>query len=121
MTTLEDLLADELDQQGVRAKPDIFREMLTECIGRVTDNGSILLPAGAISLADYVRSIRMNQPQLFETATTQKASGNLTERMRREIAQSLNRSLPSDWEEVRSKHTGLTARMMDEIATARQR
>lgn len=122
MHNLEDILASEIERQGVRASPDGFRQMLTECIGRMNSVGFISLDSGSISLPDYVRSCRSTRAELFESASApvDKETGNLTEQMSREIADTRSRSLPSDWEAVRSRHTGLTRQYMNEIAATRK-
>lgn len=117
---LEDILAAEIERQGDRATPEGFRQMLTDTIGRM-DNGFIRLERGSISLPDYVRSVRQQNPEFFGSFEAgNKPTGNLTESMRREIAESRSRSLPSDWDSVRNHMTGLTAQYMDEIASERQ-
>lgn len=120
---LEDLLATECDRQGLKVTPEGFRQMLIDVIGRMTDQGLIALPAGSITMSDFIRSYRQLHPEAFNSARNPigKESGNLTQIMSSEIAQSRrNRSLPSDWDSVRKHHTGLTAQMMDEIAATRQ-
>jgi hypothetical protein len=137
MNNLEDLLANEIERQGFRVTPDAFRHLLTECIGRVTRDGLIKVPFtdsetgfGGMSFQHFVEMHRRNSPTSFTPIVNQDASqpkeprkptGNLTTDMKLEIADTRSQSLPSDWNAVRSRHTGLTAQMMDEIATARQR
>jgi hypothetical protein len=116
---LEDILANEIECQGTRATQDGFKQMLAEVIGRF-NGGFIALPVGSISLPDYVRSVRQQNPEFFGSESGEKPSGNLTESMRREIAETRSRGLPSDWTTVRQHMTGLTAQMMDELAAARK-
>lgn len=118
-TNLEDILAAEIERQGIRATPEGFRKMLTEVIGRI-DNGFVKLEIGSISVPDYVRSVRQHNPEFFASEACGKSTGNLTEAMRQEIAESRSRGLPSDWASVREHMTGLTAQMMDEIAATRR-
>jgi hypothetical protein len=119
MTNLEDILAEEIERQGARATPEGFKQMLTDTIGRM-DNGFIRLERGSISIRDYVRSVRQQNPEFFGSESGEKPTGNLTESMRREIAERRSRGLPSDWTTVRQHMTGLTASMMDERAAARK-
>jgi hypothetical protein len=122
MTNLEDILAEEIERQGARATPEGFKQMLTDTIGRM-DNGFIRLERGSISLPDYVRSVRQQNPEFFQGSEADEKPDNLTESMRLEIAESRSRSLPSDWTTVRSRYTGknnLTGAMMDQLAAERQ-
>lgn len=114
---LEDRLATELDRQNIKLTPATFRELLTPIIGRMDASDFIKLEVGSISLADYVRTSCATCQDNSETSET---TGNLTERMRQEIAESRSRSLPSDWTTVRNRCAGLTAQYMDEIAGERQ-
>jgi hypothetical protein len=122
MNNLEDLIADEIERQGFRTTPDTFREMLIGCIGRMIDSGAILLPSGAISLPDYIRSHVAARPDQFTTKAAQEASGHsskfagLTAAMIEENQRAKSAPLPD-----RGRYHGLTRQMMDELATARQR
>jgi hypothetical protein len=95
----------------------------------LTAQGLIAMPGkGTLSTADFVRSLRNTMPQAFvpvidkpATSEGRRSGETLTSYMRREVESGLKRPLPEDWDQIRTKVTGLTARMMDEVAAKRRR
>jgi hypothetical protein len=121
MTDLETLIMKAADRQGRRANRDAIRQAGVELAGAsLTSQGLINLPGrGCISPADFVRDLHNRMPEAFaiiaDEGTSEATAGNLTERMRQEVAASRRqRALPSDWLAVRSKATGITAQHMAE-------
>jgi hypothetical protein len=119
---LEDMFVAECRRQGLQPSADAMRQAAVDlCGSAVTNGGLIAMPGkGSISPADFVRSLRNHMPESFGSLNDKSQAVSLTERMRREIAANPNRSLPADWSDVRSRMTGLTARMMDALAAARR-
>ena len=124
---IEGKIASECDRQGVRPTPEIFRQMIVETIGRVTEHGYIHLDAGSISVKNFVESYRSANPDSFVQAGDKskfipKPGETLTDQYKREIAESRSRKpLSSDWEAVRSRMQGLTREMMDEISESHRK
>ncbi|MCK1578697.1 hypothetical protein IVB03_03625 [Bradyrhizobium sp. 168] len=121
MTDLEDLIVKEASRQGRRANQDAVRQAGIDLAGAtMTSQGLINLPGrGCIAPADFVRDLHNRIPEAFaivaDEGTSEATAGNLTERMRQEVAATRReRALPSDWLAVRSKATGITAQHMAE-------
>lgn len=121
MTDVETLIIKEADRQGRRANQDAIRQAGVDLAGAsLTSQGLINLPGrGCISPADFVRDLHSRMPEAFavvaDEGTSEATEGNLTERMRQEVAATRRqRALPSDWLAVRSKATGITAQHMAE-------
>jgi hypothetical protein len=120
---LEDMFVAECRRQGCQPSADVMRQVAVDLAGGVlTDQGLIVMPGkGAISPKDLVRSLRNFMPTAFGSLTGDKPLGNMTIDMRREIAASRKQPLPDDWDQVRSRMIGLSARMMDERAAMRRK
>jgi hypothetical protein len=124
-TRLEDLFVAECRRQGHQPSADAVRQAAVElCGSAITTEGLIRIPGkGTISPVDFVRSLRNHVPEAFgKIDVEQPQHGNLTERMRLEVAASRNPSVPADWQQVRKRYAtdSLTGRMMDELAAARR-
>ncbi|MHC2337875.1 hypothetical protein [Bradyrhizobium sp. USDA 4454] len=114
---LEDLIAKEARRQGHQPNQDAIRQAGIDLAGAaMTSQGLIHLPGrGAISPADFVRSLRSTMPAAFTPATDNKPTGNLTDEMRREVASNRReRALPADWLARRQNATGVTLEHMAE-------
>jgi hypothetical protein len=107
MNELEELVVKEADRLGHQLGCDAVRQAAIDLAGAsLTECGLIVLPGlGSISPADFVRSLRARIPDAFKAAE-ERPSGNLTERMRAEVAAG-RRSLPADWNDVYKRATGL--------------
>ncbi|MEH2510174.1 hypothetical protein V1291_001528 [Nitrobacteraceae bacterium AZCC 1564] len=118
MQELEDLFVAECRRQGCQPNSSAMMQMAIDLAGSlVSGDGTIRIVRNGENFSmranDYVRSLRDSMPTAFENLTEAKAKGlSLTERMRAEVEAS-RKGLPSDWREVRSRVTGLTASMMD--------
>jgi hypothetical protein len=130
MTDLEDLIMSEAHRQGVKASEAAVRQASTDLAGStLIAQGLIAMPGkGTISTADFVRSLRNQMPQAFVPVTDKPATSEerrtgetLTSYMRRQVEAGPKRPLPEDWDQVRTRVSGLTARMMDEVASKRRR
>jgi hypothetical protein len=99
MQDLEFLILTEARRQGVKPNADAVRQAGIDLAGSaLTEQGLILMPGkGAISPADFVRSLRNRLPEAFGSIDDKPAGkpAKLTERMRAEIAASRKRPLPS--------------------------
>ncbi|WP_316228288.1 hypothetical protein [Bradyrhizobium sp. SZCCHNR1039] len=71
-------------------------------------------------LSDLVALYATKTDSAASEPNPSKPTGNLTERMRAELSRSRKQAFPDDWHSIRSKVTGMTATMMDEIARTRQ-
>ncbi|MET4320342.1 hypothetical protein [Bradyrhizobium sp. RT5a] len=118
---LEDLIAAEAVRQGLKASAEAMRAAVIDLAGsRMTEDRLIHIPGrGSISPADFVRDLHGRTPNAFASLTHERKvetmTGNLTERMRQEVAATRRqRELPSDWLAVRSNATGITAQHMAE-------
>ncbi|UFX46136.1 hypothetical protein HAP47_0005340 [Bradyrhizobium sp. 41S5] len=116
---LEDAFIAECRRQGFQPNQNVMREAATILAGATLTHGLITLPSkGSISPADLARSLRAAMPESFdgvEDRPDSKPTVNLTESMRRELeAHPSKRALPSDWQTVRSKATGVTAEHLAE-------
>lgn len=125
MDPVEDAFIAACRTQGFSPTSSAMRHAAIVLAGANLAGGMIQIPnMGTISAADLAKSIRAEMPEAFAelTATTDRpASGNLTERMRAEVAATMTReALPSDWDEVRRTKTGLTAAFMAEIESSRR-
>jgi hypothetical protein len=127
---LEDLILTEARRQGIKASEAAVRQAACDLAGsNLIAQGLIAMPGkGTISTADFVRSLRNHMPQAFVPVTDKPAtpeerrSGEtLTDFMRRQVEAGRKRPLPDDWDQIRSRASGLTARSMDEVASKRRR
>ncbi len=125
MTDIEDLILKEARRQGVMPNADAVRQAGIDLAGAVlTGDGLISLPGrGAISPADFTRSLRRAMPNGFvsiadrpATSDERRSGETMTDFMRRQVEAGRKQlQLPDDWEQVRSRYIGLTASMMDSI------
>jgi hypothetical protein len=123
--TIEDLIASEAVRQGVKINVEGMRRAVIDIAGStLTADRMIAMPGkGSISPADFVRSLRTAMPEGFAPVTDKPASSHeqrpgetLTAFMRRQVEAGRRQpQLPDDWDQVRSRYTGLTASMMDSI------
>ncbi|MGO4712535.1 hypothetical protein [Bradyrhizobium sp. 2TAF24] len=122
MTDIESLILAEARRQGYQPNADAVRQASIDLAGSVmTSDGLIAMPGrGSVSKADFVTSLRNHLPGAFlkvqdtPAASDERRPGEtLTDFMRRRVEADRKRSVPDDWDEVRSKVTGLTAQMMD--------
>lgn len=124
---LEDLILTEARRQGYQPNVEAMRKAAVDlCGSSLTGQNLIHMPGkGSISPADFVHSLRNQMPEGFGSLNdddqTTKATGNLTERMRAEIAANRKQSMPADWNQVRSRYAAgsVTAEYMDEIKRQR--
>jgi hypothetical protein len=123
MQNLDDLFVAECRKQGFQPNADAMRQAAIDLAGStLTDQGLIAMPGkGAISLKDFVCSLRGLMPTAFGSLSDDKPAGNMTTDMRREIGTSRKQPLPDDWDQVRSRMIGTTATMMDEVAAMRRK
>lgn len=125
MTDIEDLIASEAVRQGLKINAEGMRRAAIDIAGgTLTADRLIAMPGrGSISAADFVRSLRNAMPEGFAPVTDKPATSDerrsgetLTAFMRRQVEAGRKQlQLPDDWEQVRSRYTGLTASMMDSI------
>jgi len=116
MQELEDLIVAECRRQGCQPNSSAMMQMAIDLAGSsVGSDGMITVSRNgencSLRAGDYVHSLRGSMPTAFQSLTEAK-SLSLTERMKAEVAAS-RKGLPSDWKDVRSRVTGLTASMMD--------
>lgn len=117
---LENLILSEAKRLGFQPNADAMRQAAIDLAGgALTSQNMIHMPGlGSIAPADFVRDLRSRMPSAFAGLDDRKAEtkpGNLTSQMREEVAASRReRALPSDWSEIRSKVTGISAEHMDQ-------
>lgn len=121
---LESLILTEARRQNLQPNAIAVRQAAIDLAGAsLTTQNLINLPGrGAISPADYIRSLRDQMPEGFgridnETPTA-KAAGTLTERYRAEIAATRKQGHITDADLAR--YTGLTRQYMEERQRAAQ-
>jgi hypothetical protein len=125
---IEDAFVAASRNAGYQPNAAVMRQVAIEVSGGVmTEHGLIVLPGkGALSPVDLARSLRNQMPGAFSRLSDidepSEPSSNLTTDMSREIAASRNRTLPSNWHDVRKQYSAksLTGKMMDELAAARR-
>ena len=128
MSDIESLIVKEANRQGVMPNETVVRQASIDLAGAsLTPQGLINLPGrGAISPADFTRSLRATMPGCFSPLDAEpvaKPTTTLTERYKSEIeANRRKQSAPDDWHSVRSRYAdgSITASHMDEIALHRQ-
>ncbi|MFB6418216.1 MULTISPECIES: hypothetical protein [Bradyrhizobium] len=117
MTDLESLILTEANRQGCQPDQHAIRQAGVDLAGAIlTSQGLIHLPGlGAISVADFTRSLRARMPKAFSTIDDGKPEAALT-------VSELRRKRPLDaaWRARLASATGITKSMMDEIATRRE-
>lgn len=117
---LEDLVLKEARRQGYQPNQHAMRQAAIDLAGSVMTGGLIVIPGlGAISPADFTRSLRDRMPESFagiDDKQPAKSAGNMTESMRAEIAASRKQATPADWNKVRGKYAAgtVTAQHMKE-------
>ena len=127
MQEIEDAFVSECRKQGLQPASGAMIAAAVDLAGSVmTDDGLMVLPGkGSLRPGDYVRTLRDRMPEAFGRLNDQsndRPAGNLTERMRVEVAAGRERRLPSDWDSVRKRYAAgsTTAAMMDEIEASRR-
>lgn len=116
MTDLESLILTEAHRQGCQPDQHAIRQAGVDLAGAVlTSQGLIHLPGlGAISVADFTRSLRARMPEAFSTIDDGKPEAELTvSELRRK------RPLDAEWQARRASATGITRAHMNEIASRR--
>jgi hypothetical protein len=127
---IEDAIASAALKQGLKASAAAMRQVAVDLAGStMTADHLISVPGkGSISPRDYVNSLRNLMPTAFTPITDKPATSDerrsgetLTSFMKRTIEASRKQHrLPDDWQQVRSRVTGLTQIMMDAIETKRR-
>jgi hypothetical protein len=119
--SLEDAFVSEARRQGFQPSSAALNEFAVRHAGEnVVVDHLQRMDHSLISIADIVSDIRQAMPGAFQPITGQSGSKEtLTEQMANEVRQSRATGLPSDWEHVRSKVTGKTLEMMNEITSSR--
>jgi hypothetical protein len=125
MNQLEDLIIAEARRQGVHPSSAALMQTALDLAGSGVVDGAIVLPGkGVLAVSSYVRTLREALPSGFKpighsTTENPAPTGNVTIDMKRKVAASRLRELPSDWDRVRRQVVGKTAAAMDAIAAAR--
>lgn len=123
---LEELVAAEARRMGLKPLAGAVRRAGADLAGsQLTSEGLISMPnIGVISPRDFVNSLARAIPDQFEPiekAAQRRPNETMTEHMRRQIQENrMPKPLPSDFEMIRNRSTGLTKLMMDQIAQQRQ-
>lgn len=125
MIDLEDCFVAEARRQGWQPNKGDMTELAITMAGSQVKGDFIHLPSGySIHVRDAVKSLRSSrgsqeEPGKPADADTPQRATTLSERMRMEVERNRSRSLPSDWNDIRANKVGITADMMDSIASAR--
>lgn len=121
VTQLEDLIISTARQLGVHPTALAMTQVALDLAGSEVIDGMIVVPGkGALKPDDYLKSLRSAMPSGFAPVAAPveiTVTKNLTDEMRREIAESRSNVLPAEWHAVRSRMKGLTAEIMDERAS----
>ena len=119
VTGLEDLIISTSRQLGVHPNANAMTQVALDLAGSTVIDGMIVIvDKGSLRPRTYVESLRASMPSGFAPIDTPTLPlGNLTDQWRREIAENISKALPAEWDNVRSRMKGLTARMMDERAS----
>jgi hypothetical protein len=127
MADLEDAILKEARRQGYQPTQNAMRQAAVDLAGgTMTGEGLIALPGkGSISPRDFVQSLRNHMPEAFGSLKDEKhpskATGASSERMRSGVFANRHKPLPSDWNQVRARVSGLTAQCMAEVEKIRRR
>lgn len=123
MADLESLILTEAHRQGCQPDQHAIRQAGIDLAGAaMTSQGLIHLPGlGAISVADFTRSLRARMPDAFSPieAKPQRPVGNLTSAMMAEVAVSRKHARITDAD--LSRYTGVTRQHMEERRRAAQK
>ncbi|MHC2841708.1 hypothetical protein [Bradyrhizobium diazoefficiens] len=116
MADLESLILTEAHRQGCQPDQHAIRQASIDLAGAVlTSQGLIHLPGlGAISAADFTRSLRARMPEAFSTIDDkpQRPAGNLTAAMMAEVAASRKQARITDADLAR--FSGVTREHIEE-------
>lgn len=113
---LEDAFISESNKLGFAPSRAAMIEFATQFAGSKSVGDFIITPANEICpISEVVSAIRDQMPDAF-------SKNRIDDTMSfGEIRRIRETRMPSDWNDVRKRYTGLTAQMMDERAAARQR
>ena len=128
MDPLESLILEEARRQGFTINAEAMRRAAVDLVGSaVTDAGLITMPNKCvISRSDFVRTLRTAMPDGFTTITDRSDSDvrrpgeTMTAYMKRvNEAGRKQKDLPSNWQALKSRMTGLTLQSMNAIEKSR--
>ena len=123
MTDLESLIITEAHRQGCQPDQHAIRQAGIDLAGAsLTSQGLIRLPGlGAISAADFTRSLRARMPEAFSAIDDKPElpAGNLTSAMMAEVAASRKQARITDAD--LDRFTGVTRQHMEERRRAAQK